>query len=155
KFNGMALRTVASPVYTDGLVIAPSGDGSGARHLAAVHVGDKSTPPRLAWAKEKSLMPYVPGMLAWNGHLYYVNDQGGAGCLVAASGEGVWEQRVGGGPWASRVLIGGRVYRVDEKGGVPVFGASPTFQQLAKNTLGESVFATRGVADNRLYIRGQ
>jgi outer membrane protein assembly factor BamB len=155
KFSGMALRTVASPVYTDGLVIAPSGDGSGARHLTAVHVGDKSTPPRLAWAKEKSLMPYVPGMLAWNGHLYYVNDQGGAGCLVAATGESVWEQRLTGGTSASPVLIDGKVYTVDEKGVVTVFAASPTFQQLAKNDLGESVLATPAVADNRLYIRGR
>jgi len=157
-FTGMALRTVASPVYGDGLVFANSGDGSGARHLIAVKVGSKGdvTGTNLAWEwKKNQPFPYVPTMLTWERHLYFVGDKGEAGCVVAQTGDPVWTHKFDTAVTASPVLIDGKIYVVSEDGDVYVYPAATNFKLLAKNSLGEPVSATPAVADNRLFIRGK
>jgi outer membrane protein assembly factor BamB len=154
----MALRTVASPVYSDGLIFANSGDGSGARHMIAVKAGEKGdvTRTNLVWEWKKNRpFPYVPTMLTWGEHLYFVNDRGEAGCVVAKTGAPVWTEDLGRPVTASPILIDGKIYAVSEDGIVYVYPAAPSFKLLAKNTLGEPVFATPAVADGRLLIRGK
>jgi outer membrane protein assembly factor BamB len=157
NFVGMPLRTVASPIYSQGLILASSGDGNGARHMMAVRVGGKGdvSKTHMAW-EHKRTFPYVPGMLTAGEYLYYVNDFGLAGCHVLKTGESVWSEpvRLGGDIKACPLLIDGKIYAINELGTVYVFAAEPTFKLLAKNTLGESVIATPAVADNRLFIRG-
>jgi len=156
-FDGMPLRTVASAVASPGFIFANSGDGSGARHTIAIKLEDgiAGPKPNLVW-QEKKAFPYVPCMLAYGDHLYYVNDKGMASCHVAATGEELWNERLGGDVSASPILINGKIYAVNETGTVYVFAAAPTFKLLARNQLGEKekVLATPAVADNRLYIRG-
>jgi outer membrane protein assembly factor BamB len=53
------------------------------------------------------------------------------------------------------VLIDGKVYAPSEQGDVYVFEAAPTYKLLAKNSLGEPVFASPAVANGRLYVRGR
>jgi outer membrane protein assembly factor BamB len=154
-FDGMPLRTVASPLYGNGLVIANSGDGGGARHTIAIKAGGKGdiTSSALVWEHKRTL-PYVPTMLLYGKHLYFVNDMGLAGCVVAATGEVVWTERLGGNVTASPVLIDGNIFCVNEAGTVFVFPAEPTFKLLAKNPLDEPVIATPAVAGQRMFIRG-
>jgi outer membrane protein assembly factor BamB len=152
KFTGMALRTVASPLYSRGMIFATSGDGSGARNMVALKLGDKGA-VHMAWQNKVSL-PYVPTMLTRGEHLYWVNDHGLAGCQVAATGETVWTKRLGEPVTASPVLIDGKIYAVSEAGNVHVFAAASVFKRLAKNAVGEAVMASPAVADNRLFIRG-
>ncbi len=158
SFPGMALRTVASPIAADGLVFATAGDGRGDREMIAVKLGGKGdvTRTHLAWEKNKNT-PYVPTPLAHKGHLYVVNDDGLAACYVAKTGAEVWRERLDrnvGKVSASPVLIDGKVYAFDVRGNVFVFAASPTFELLARNAVGESVFSSPAVADGRLYVRG-
>jgi outer membrane protein assembly factor BamB len=153
----MPLRTVSSPIASNGLVFATSGDGAGDRWAIAVKVGGKGTLPRsaLAWENRKTL-PYVPTLLALGEHLYSVNDVGIAACHVAATGEEVWSHRLADKVafTASPVLIDGKVYAASENGRVFVFAATPEkFTPLATNKLGDSIFATPAVADGRLYVR--
>lgn len=154
-FDGMALRTVGSPIYSDGMIFATGGDGSGLRHASAIKVGDKGdvTSTNLLWENKKTL-PYVPTLLAQGEHIYFVNDLGVAGCCEAKTGKIVWTERIGA-MNASPVLINGNIYAASEDGYVYVFPAAPEFKLLAKNSVGEPVVATPAVADNRLYIRGK
>ncbi|HXG09173.1 MAG TPA: PQQ-binding-like beta-propeller repeat protein [Gemmataceae bacterium] len=159
SFPGMALRTVGSPLYHQGLVFACAGDGSGLRHMIAVKAdgrGDVSK-THLAWEnRDKSLLPYVPTILARGGHLYYITDTIGlAVCMEAKTGKVVWSERLEGPVTASPVLIDGKVYAINEAGTVYVFAADPAgFKLLAKNSVDEPVRASPAVADNRLFIRG-
>jgi outer membrane protein assembly factor BamB len=155
-FSGMPLRTVASPVFQEGMVFVNSGDGNGDRHTVAVQLGkdNELAGPRLVWEKQRGF-PYVPSMLVSSDHLFYVNDDGIAGCYVARTGEAIWTERLGGKVTASPVLINGNVYAANESGSVFVFPATTTFRLLAKNQLGEAVMATPAVSDGRLYIRGK
>jgi outer membrane protein assembly factor BamB len=156
SFTGMALRTVACPVYADGLIFANSGDGNGSRHLIAVKPGGTgdAAAANLAWEWKKNRpFPYVPTMLSWGDHLYFVNDRGDAGCVVAKTGQVVWTEHLCEAVTASPILIDGKIYAISEDGVVYLFEAAPTFKLLAKNPLGEPVSATPAVADNRLFIR--
>lgn len=155
-FPAKSLRTVASPVYSQGLIVASSGDGAGDRHTVAVKKGTKGEVAKnnLVWENNKTF-PYVPTMLAWQDHLYFVNDRGLAGCVVAKTGEIVWSERLNGTFSASPILIDGKIYAVNEDGDVFVYPAEPTYKLLAKNTIGERVLATPAVADGRLFVRGQ
>jgi outer membrane protein assembly factor BamB len=156
KFDGMALRTVSSPVAANGLIFANSGDGSGARHTIAIKAGSKGADvsKNLVW-EEKKTFPYVPCMLTRGDYLFTVNDKGLAACYVAATGREVWSERLGKPVTASPILVNGNIYAVGEDGTVYVYKADKEFDLLAKSSVGEPVSATPAVADGRLYIRGR
>lgn len=154
-FTGtMPLRTVGSPIYSNGLIIAASGDGGGARHLVAIRAANGKT--ELVWELKKRT-PYVPTMIAYGDHVFFVNDDGVAGCLLAKTGESVWAKRLGGeaNVTASPILIDGRIYAINEDGSTFVYKAAASFELLAKNALGEAVMASPAVANNCLFIRGK
>ena len=155
-FDRTSLRTVASPIFSQGLIFANSGDGGGDRHAIAVRPGGNGdvTSTSLAW-ENKKILPYVPSMLTWEAYLFAVNDKGLALCYQAQTGKPVWTEHLASGFTASPVLIDGNVFAVSEDGEVFVFPAGPTFKRLAKNSIGEKVMATPAVANNRLFIRGQ
>lgn len=156
SFTKKPLRTVASPVVANDLVLANAGDGDGSRHLIAVRLGGKGDVSRtnLVWEETRSF-PYVPCLLARGDHVYSVSDAGIAACHVARTGEKVWSERLGSPMSASPITIDGNVYAAGEDGQVFVFAAAPKFALLAKNTIGEPIMATPAVADGRLYLRGK
>jgi outer membrane protein assembly factor BamB len=156
KFDGMALRTVASSVYANGIVFATSGDGRGDRHAVAIRKGDRGdvTKTNLLWENKKSF-PYVPTMIALGEHVYFVNDAGMAGCAEARTGKLVWFERLlPGKALASPVLVGDKIYAAGDKGDVVVFAADTTFKVLGKSVVGEPVIASPAVANGSLFIRG-
>ncbi len=152
----MPLRTVASPIVVDGIIVANSGDGSGERNTVAFRPDGHGTLDKtvVLWSKTK-MYPYVPNLLALGEHVYFVNDAGIAGCAVAKTGELVWSQRLGGNFSASPVLVDGKVYAVSEAGAIYVFQAAPQYQLLGKSTIDEGVIASPAVAGHRLFIRGR
>jgi outer membrane protein assembly factor BamB len=158
SFSGMALRTVGSPIVAGDVVLATSGDGSGDRHTIAVKLGDKGevTADHLAWEnRQKYPLPYVPCLLTRGEYVYSVHDKGLASCHAVRSGEEVWSERLSTvGFTASPILVDGKVYAAAENGEVFVYEASPKFELLAKNALGEPVYATPAVANNHLFLRG-
>ncbi len=156
KFDGMALRTVGSPVLAGGVVVAPSGDGGGSRSMVAVAPGPR---PRMLWNKTKDT-PYVPGPVAKGDHLYWVTDGGLAVCAELRTGKVLWSERafpnLGKGTYvlASLLLVGDDVLAVAETGRAVVFRASPDgYEEVSRNDLGEPVTATPAAADGKLYVR--
>jgi outer membrane protein assembly factor BamB len=158
KFTAkMPLRTIVAPAFANNMLFACSGDGGGDRHMVAVKLegNGAGTKPSLVWENKKDF-PYVPNPLVRGDNVYFVNDQGVAGCYEGATGKRIWFERLEGATFlASPVMIDGKVYAASEEGDVFVFAAEPKFQLLAKNPLGERFRASPAVADNRLYLRGQ
>jgi outer membrane protein assembly factor BamB len=157
KFDGMALRTVGSPVLAGDVVVAPSGDGGGSRSMVAVTPGPGS---KMLWNRTKET-PYVPAPVAKGDHLYWVTDGGVATCAELRTGKVVWSERAfpnltkGTYVHASLLLIGDQVLAVSEFGEAVVFKATPAgYEEVSRNALGEAVSATPAAADGRLYIRG-
>ncbi len=156
SFDKEQLRTVASPFLCGDLVIVSSGTGGGERQAMAVRLGGSGdvTSTHRAWRLTRGV-PYVPTMIAHGDWLFYVNDQGVAGCLEAKTGKSLWTQRLSGNFTASPVCAAGHIYAVNEEGDVFVFAAEPRWKLAAKNHLHEAVIASPAAVGGKLYLRGQ
>ncbi len=147
EIEGATTECVSTTV-TDGTHVYSSG-GYPKNHIAAI-VADGSG--KIAW--ETSTRYYVPSMLIRDGFLYLTLDEGIAACVDADTGEEIWKKRLGGTFTSSPVLVGELVYASNEEGETFVFKASPEkFEQVAKNKLGESVFATPTICGGKIYTR--
>lgn len=142
------LRTVASPVYAAGLVIASCGQGG--RFGVLQRAVD--TRGQIRWTRERQL-PYVATPIAYRDHLYEWNDEGVFSCVELATGKTVWTKRVGGNYSGSPVCIDGKIYGVSESGEVVVVAASPVYKLHGKIRLGDPSHSTPSVAAGRLYLR--
>lgn len=126
----------ASGGYPDRLTLAVRGDGSG----------------EVVW--QNSVQTYVPSMLVDDGHLYTVTGEGVGICWEAATGKELWKTRLGGTFNTSLVLVGDRLLAANQEGDTFIFRASPKkFELIAKNHLGEDVYATPAVCGGHIYLR--
>jgi hypothetical protein len=81
-----------------------------------------------------------------------------AECFELPTGKLVWEQRIKGpgaraDNWSSLVLSEKNLYAVNQSGDGFVFKASPQFQVVSTNSLGELTRASVAVSDGELFIR--
>lgn len=156
--SGKKLRAVGQPVFAGGKVIVYTGEGGSGRLMVAVKPdgqGDVSD-SGLAWELKKDT-PYVPGVLAYQDHLYWVKDDGLAACADAKTGKVSWNERLPGmkGVSASPILIGNTVLVFGEDGKAAAFKANPKeLGDVTRSDLGEPVFATPAAVDGKLFVRG-
>jgi outer membrane protein assembly factor BamB len=147
EIEGSTTECVGS-IVTDGTVVFASG-GYPYKLTLAVR-GDGSG--QIAW--RNNVQTYVPSMLVYEGHLYTVTVGGVALGWEAATGKEVWKGRLGGTFNASLVLVGDRILAANQEGDTFIFKADPgRFELLAKNHLGEDVYATPAVCGGRIYLR--
>ncbi len=151
------LRTVASSLVVGDTLLATGGDGGGDRRMVALTLPKNGGAPTFAWGDGNKVFPYVACPLTRDGHVYFVNEKGNAGCYEAKTGKQIWYERLTGAYkfFASPVLIDGKIYAPTEDGDVFVFAAEPTFKLLAQNKMDERFVASPAVVDGRLYLRGQ
>jgi outer membrane protein assembly factor BamB len=147
EIEGATTECVTTTV-TDGTHVFSTG-GYPRNHIAAV-VADGSG--RVAW--ETNTRAYVPSLLAKDGYLYATLDAGVAICVRANDGQQVWKGRLGGTFSSSPVLVGELIYSINEAGETFVFKADPAgFELIARNKLGDDVFATPAICGGRIYVR--
>ena len=148
------LRTVASPILADGLIISSCGGGGIGKLLIAVDPnghGDVSK-TNIRWQRNRTL-PYVPTPVAYRGHIFLWDDNGVVSCLETATGRNIWTKRIGGNFSGSPICIDGKLYIMNEQGDVVVIAASPRYRFFGKTPLGDPSHATPAIADGRLYLR--
>jgi outer membrane protein assembly factor BamB len=85
--------------------------------------------------------------------MYIVSDQGVMTCVVAATGETVWQEDLDARFYASPVCVNGRIYLVTRSGEVIVLKAGTEYKLLGKSTLPETSDSTPAIANGRMYIR--
>lgn len=152
--DGPTEQFVSSMVYHQGILLMTAGypvnwvmaiDPAGSGNVTKTHV---------LWSK-KNEGGYVPSPVAHNGKLYLVDDHGVASCWDVHNGKQDWKERLSGkGHHASAVCADGRVYFTADDGVTFVLKASPEFEVLAKNPLGERVFASPAFSDGEIFIHG-
>jgi outer membrane protein assembly factor BamB len=150
--DGPTEQFVASFVQQDGLLFMTGGFPE--RHVLAIRPDGRGdvTQSHIAWRTMKGA-GYVPSPVAWDHHVFLVNDDGVATCWEARTGKQCWQQRFGGRHHASPVAADGQVYFTAEDGRSRVIKAAPTFELLATNSFGEECVASPAVSGGNLFYR--
>jgi outer membrane protein assembly factor BamB len=143
---------VPKPSYHRGLVfISTSFDSS--KMLAIRPTGrGVVTDTHVAWQFDRNV-PKTPSMVAHQGLVYSISDDGIATCVEAETGDLVYRKRIGGNYSASPLLAGGRLYFTSEDGVTTVVRAGEEFEELGANALEERTLASLGVIDDSILLR--
>ncbi len=143
--KGTTSAAVGTMVASGDLLFASGGYPG--HDTVALHADGK-----VAWRNnEKS---YVPSLLAYEGHLYMINDDGVAYCYEAQTGKENWKKRIGGNFRTSPVLNAGHIFTTDMRGKTTVIKADPkAFVVVAENQLGTESFASPGISRGQLFMR--
>jgi outer membrane protein assembly factor BamB len=157
--EGLSTNVVASPVASEGVVIA--GSSYEIRTMKAIRLdgakGNLTGTDRIAWTRERDT-PYVPSPLLQEGRLYFLRHyQGILTCVDAASGDTVYGPvRLTGisDAYASPVAADGRIYITSMDGATLVMTAGPDPKTLAVNQLDDGFSASPALVDGDLLLRG-
>lgn len=148
-------RSIASPVATDSLVVAPYARG---QTLTAVRLGGAGdvTKSHVAWELDGKYCD-VPTPALKGNRLYVLNDQGRLDCLDVETGKQIWQlamERNRHAYSASPVVAGDLIYITREDGRTFVIAdRGTTAEQVGANDIGETVIATPVLLDGRIYLR--
>lgn len=151
-YNGYSV--IPKPVYGNGLVYVCTGydrptllaikpDGKG--NVSETHI---------AWKLDKAV-PHSASLMLIDKELYLISDAGVATCLDAVTGDQIWQQRVGGNFSSSPIYADGHIFLLDEKGETTIIKPGRTFEEVAKNPIGERTQASYAIGDGALFIRGE
>jgi len=143
------MRNVNSPIVVGDLVFGSNGSGGGGNYLVAVRAGDD---PKLVYRVTKQA-PYVPTPIARGDLVFLFYDRGIVTCIQAADGDVVWRKRLSKSFSGSPVLVGDKLYCIDDEGVVFVLAAQREFKELARNPLGEPSRSTPAVSSGRMFLR--
>lgn len=143
-------RTVGSPIFSGGLILANNGSGGGGNYFVTIDLTSDS--PREVYRQHQSI-GYVPTLICLNGLVFSCTDRGLISCWDLASGESVWNERVSSGFTSSPVSDGKNLFCVDNSGKVFVVSAEREFTKPASFPLGEDCQATPAIADGKIIFR--
>lgn len=150
--TGTNALAYTSPLFADGIVVGMGGYNGMSIALKAGGSGDVTKEQRL-WRHPKTKQRIGSGVIH-NGHIYIHNDPGIAECFELATGKLIWEERLKGGVnWSSVMLADNLCYTITQEGACNVFKASPKFELVATNLLGEQSNSSIVPSDGQLFIR--
>lgn len=153
-------RPVGSPVLAGGVLLANCGEGQegkgASNSVVAIKPGNANGKvPESVYTIGKGTSPYVTTICPVGDMAILWSDGGIVSCIDAATGKNHWQKRVGGIFYGSPVHVGDRIYCMSTDGDVVVLAASPEYQLLARNSLGEATSATPAISDGKMYLRTQ
>lgn len=154
--SGLNPLVYPSPIFGDGIVVAMGGYSGSALAVRAGGSGDITASRRL-WQHPRTRQRIGSGVIH-EGRIYIHNDPGIAECFELESGKLVWEERLKGpgrtgANWSSVMLADGNGYTITQGGDCFVFKASPTFELVSVNPLGERSNSSIVPSDGELFIR--
>ncbi|MBL8816684.1 MAG: PQQ-binding-like beta-propeller repeat protein [Planctomyces sp.] len=154
---GEGYSVVPRPIFQGGMVYVCSGFGD--EQLLAIDPKGTGniTSTHVRWSTKKAT-PKSPSPILVHSMIFMVSDAGVASCLDAETGKLLWQERLGGNFSASPIATKDNVYFQSETGTVTVVKASPNFELVAKNQIGDGVlrtFATPAVDGDGLLLRSE
>ena len=120
----------------------------------AIRLGGKGdiTGSHVAW-RVPTGGPYVSSLIHYQGVIYMSGENGILSAVDAATGQRLWQERVGGVFTASPIAGDGKVYFVSESGETIVLKAGRTFEVLSRNKLDGHFVASPAAAGGKLFLR--
>ena len=136
----------------------PDNQAAGGNTIQAVRGGGEGdvTKTHVVWNIDNKSPSNLTSPLVFNNRLHVVKSGGIASCFDATDGSTVWDRtriKNFGDYYASPIAADGKIFLAGRNGFVVVLADGPELKILAKNDLGEEIFATPSVADGRLFIR--
>lgn len=165
KMKGLGDIPVPTPIVHGGFVYITNAHGPGSpvfaiRETATGDIsltGDATSNAGVAWSYRRG-GGYMATPLAYRGLLYVLNYNGVLTVYDAKTGEQKYQQRLADGSTAftaSPVGADGKVYCASEDGRIFVLKASPTYELLVTNEMGESTLATPALSEGMMVWRTQ
>jgi hypothetical protein len=144
----------SSPVYNEksGLVLVSS--AWPIRNLVAIRPDGQGdvTKSHVAWETRKGAY-YVPSPVCTADYLFTTMTTGQVNCIEVATGNVIWAEEMGL-QYSSPVLAGGLVYMPNDSGVITVITPGPSFRYVAKNPIGERMYASPAISNGKIYLRG-
>jgi outer membrane protein assembly factor BamB len=144
----------SSPVYNEktGLVLVSSAWPQ--RILVAIKPdgqGDVSK-SHVVWQSKEGAY-YVPSPVYFDNLLFTTMTSGKVHCIDVTNGNILWIENMGI-QYSSPVIANGLVYMPNDNGVITVIKPGPKFEYVAKNSIGEKMFASPGISNGKIYLRG-
>ncbi len=149
---GDGYSVVPRPVFANGLVYVCTGYNTPT--LMAIRPDGKGdvTKTHVAFTVKKNV-PHNPCPLVVGDALYMVSDAGVLSCLDAKKGTERWTERVEKAYSSSPIFAGGLIYLLSEDGTTTVFKPGASYEEVAKNRLGEKTQASFAIDGDALLLR--
>lgn len=153
--DGLNPLVYANPLIAGDIVVGMGGYGGSALGVKVGGTGDL-TGQRL-WQIKTNSQRIGSGVVK-DGMIYMINEPGVVQCIDPKTGAILWHERPktpgNRGSWSSLVLVGDRLYLVNQAAETAVLKAGPTFEQLATNSLdGALSNSSIAVSNGELFIR--
>jgi outer membrane protein assembly factor BamB len=144
----------SSPVYNEksGYVLVSS--AWPVRILVAIKPDGQGdvTQSNLVWQSRTGAY-YVPSPVCTDDYLFTTMTTGQVYCIEVATGNILWVEDLGM-QYSSPVLANGLVYMPNDAGVITVIKPGPKFESIAKNPIGERMYASPALSNGKIYLRG-
>jgi outer membrane protein assembly factor BamB len=112
------------------------------------------TDTHVAW-HVRNAKCYVPSPVVVDGYLLVADDRGTANCFEAATGERLWQARLGKHYSTSLLTAMGLVFFLADDGLMKIVRPGLELDVVAENRLGEKCYASPAISRGRIYLRGE
>ena len=145
--NPIPHRRLQAVIEEEGEVARPNPNSGVVWHYSEF---DKDGNKKFAWEEQ---MHRTCGTVAIKDDLLYIADFSGLfHCVDAKTGVPYWTHDLLAACWGSAMIVDGKVYCGDEEGKIVVFKHSKEYEEPIVNEMGNSVYTTPVVANNKLFI---
>jgi outer membrane protein assembly factor BamB len=154
KIDGPTEQFVASMVFDGKLLFLSAGFPT--YHVMGIKPDGQGdvTKTHVAWHVTNARC-YVPSPVIVDRYLLVADDRGTANCFDTASGERLWQERLGKHYSASLVAANGLVYFLADDGSTKIVRPGPKLEVVAENPLGEYCYASPAISRGQIFIRGE
>ena len=143
-------RVVASPIYSDGLII---GCHKGKTVVFDMNPIANQSADTARYVLPRNISPYVPTPIVVGDLLFLFTDNGTVACVILETGELLWKERPAGAIYGSPICVDGNLYCITKAGEVIVIRADSTYQLLGIHELGEGSFSTPVMSRSGMVFR--
>ena len=141
-----------TPTFAGDLLFVSAGyPGSQTYCVRTGGKGNISRTPNKVW--QNSQKCYTPSLVAHEGFVYGISDDGVAYCWDAKTGKERYRQRLGGGFSASPIIANGNIYAPNEDGKTYVYKTGPKYQVVSENDLNDGGFASPVIVGGQIFLR--
>ena len=110
------------------------------------------TKSHIAWHAENARC-YVPSPVLAGKYVLVADDRGTANCFDSATGERLWQERMGVHYSASLLSVESRGWFLDDDGVMKLVEPGPKLNVVAENKLGEPCYASPAVSNGEVFLR--